>query len=152
MECPLCGARTASDASTCSACGRNFDEFNETMERGSDQAPTQLDSRAVRSSGSRPPWPVPERLQPGAKIGQRYEIERQLGEGGMGEVYLAYDRELDRRIALKLIRGDLANNQTTIDRFKREIQLSSRVTHKNVLRVYDVGEADGLKFLTMEYV
>src|SRR5262245_43422448 len=88
----------------------------------------------------------------GALIAGRYRIERILGEGGMGNVYLVEDRELERRVALKVIRPELARNALVIERFKREIQLSSTVTHKNVLRVYDLGESGGVKFLTMQYV
>jgi len=70
----------------------------------------------------------------------------------MGAVYLVRDSELDRDVALKVIRQEIAGNPEILERFKREIQLSSLVTHKNVLRVYDLGENDGIKFLTMQYV
>jgi serine/threonine-protein kinase len=70
----------------------------------------------------------------------------------MGSVYKVHDRELDRDAALKLIRAEIAGNPSTLDRFKREIQLSSKVTHPNVLRVFDLGETEGIKYLTMEYV
>jgi serine/threonine protein kinase len=75
-----------------------------------------------------------------------------LGVGGMGEVYKAKDIALGRLVALKVIRPELASNPAIIDRFKQEILLSSNVTHKNVIRIYDLGEADGMKFITMEYV
>lgn len=88
----------------------------------------------------------------GSLIGGRYNIIRMLGRGGMGAVYQAYDSELDRNVALKVIRTDLADDPMTLKRFKREIQLSSTVTHKNVLRVYDLGESQGVKYLTMQYV
>ncbi len=91
-------------------------------------------------------------LLPGQQIGTRYRIIRLLGRGGMGAVYQAFDNELDREVALKVIRADLAEDASVLQRFKREIQLSSTVTHKNVLRVYDLGESQGLKFLTMQFV
>jgi len=91
-------------------------------------------------------------LPEGFEIGHRYRVVRVLGRGGMGAVYRVLDRELDREVALKIIRPDIADNATTLDRFKREIMLASRITHKNVLRVYDLGEADGLKFVTMQFV
>ncbi len=69
----------------------------------------------------------------------------------MGEVYLANDRELEREVAIKLIRTELMTHPAILERFRREIQLATRITHKNVLRVYDLGDADGLKFLTMQY-
>src|SRR5437773_3294573 len=91
-------------------------------------------------------------LEPGAVLAQRYEILEILGEGGMGAVYKAMDRELSRPVALKVIRPDLAGNQAILDRFKQELLLAREVTHKNVIRIYDLGEAEGVKFITMEYV
>ena len=91
-------------------------------------------------------------LPEGLEIGHRYRVLRLLGIGGMGAVYRVRDKELDRDVALKLIRSEIADNPTTLERFKREIQLSSSVTHRNVLRVFDLGESDGIKFLTMQYV
>src|SRR6266702_4277529 len=91
-------------------------------------------------------------LLPGAVLGQRYEIQQVLGQGGMGAVYKARDREVNRIVAVKVIRPDLAGNAAIIDRFKQELILSHQVTHKNVVRIYDIGEADGVKFITMEYI
>jgi eukaryotic-like serine/threonine-protein kinase len=91
-------------------------------------------------------------LEPGQLLGQRYEVLQILGEGGMGAVYKARDIELNRMVALKVIRPDLAGNQAIIDRFKQELLLATQVTHKNVIRIYDLSEADGMKFITMEYV
>jgi tetratricopeptide (TPR) repeat protein len=91
-------------------------------------------------------------LPPGLEIGHRYQVVTLLGRGGMGSVYRVRDRELNRDVALKLIRPDIAEDAATLERFKREIQLSSAITHKNVLRVYDLGESDGIKFLTMQLV
>ncbi len=91
-------------------------------------------------------------LEPGDVLGGRYEILHLLGEGGMGAVYKARDRELDRPVALKLIRPELASNPSMLARFKQELLLSRQVTHKNVIRIYDLGDADGVKFITMEFV
>jgi len=91
-------------------------------------------------------------LRPGAVLGQRYEILRVLGQGGMGAVYKARDREVNRDIALKVIRPDLAGNSSILERFKQELVLSHQVTHRNVVRIYDLGDADGMKFITMEYI
>src|SRR5881409_1623956 len=91
-------------------------------------------------------------LSPGSVLAQRYEILQILGEGGMGAVYKADDRELNRPVALKVIRPDLAGNKSIIDRFKQELLLAHQVTHKNVIRIYDLGESEGLKFITMEYI
>jgi len=91
-------------------------------------------------------------LRPGTVLGRRYEIQQILGEGGMGAVYRARDREVNRTVALKVIRPELTGNSAILDRFKQELVLSHQVTHKNVVRIYDMGDADGIKFITMEYV
>ncbi len=91
-------------------------------------------------------------LSPGTVLGGRYEILGLLGEGGMGAVYKARDTAVDRLIALKVIRPDLASNPSILQRFKQELVLARQVTHRNVIRIYDLGEADGLKFITMEYI
>ncbi|MDR3677649.1 MAG: protein kinase, partial [Acidobacteriota bacterium] len=91
-------------------------------------------------------------LEPGDIIGGRYEILQLLGEGGMGAVYKALDREVERTVALKLIRPELAANPQILARFKQELLTAHQVTHKNVIRIYDIAEADGVKFITMEYV
>jgi tetratricopeptide (TPR) repeat protein/predicted Ser/Thr protein kinase len=75
-----------------------------------------------------------------------------LGQGGMGAVYKARDRELDRLIALKVIRPELATDPAILQRFKQELILSRNITHKNVVRIFDLGEADGIRFISMEYV
>jgi serine/threonine protein kinase len=91
-------------------------------------------------------------LRPDSVLCQRYEIKRILGEGGIGAVYQARDRELNRVVALKVIRPELSRNQAIIDRFKRELLLATQVTHRNVIRIYDLSEAEGMKFITMEFV
>src|SRR5437660_6876725 len=91
-------------------------------------------------------------LRPQSVIGLRYEILELLGRGGMGAVYKAKDREVNQMVALNVIRPHLANSPATIDRFKQELILARQVTHRNVIRIYDLAEADGVKFITMEYV
>ncbi|MGA7081295.1 MAG: tetratricopeptide repeat protein [Terriglobales bacterium] len=91
-------------------------------------------------------------LQPGVLFGERYEILGVLGQGGMGAVYKARDRELDRLIALKVIRPELATDPAILARFKQELILSRNITHKNVVRIFDLGEADGIRFISMEYL
>jgi len=119
-------------------------------------APTLLD--AGKRSGPPSPrpsassiWQLPA-LLPGTRLGGRYEILQTIGEGGMGAVYKAEDRELSRTVALKVIRPELASNPDILQRFKQELRLSHQVTHKNVIRIYDLGEGDGIKFITMEYI
>ncbi|HEX4782766.1 MAG TPA: protein kinase [Candidatus Sulfotelmatobacter sp.] len=88
----------------------------------------------------------------GTVIGRRYEILKILGEGGMGAVYKAKDLELNRVIALKVIKPELARNPEILQRFKQELILARQVTDRNVIRIFDLGEAGGIKFITMEYV
>ena len=97
--------------------------------------------------------PGPAGLLPaGGLLGGRYEILAQLGEGGMGAVYKALDRELDRVLAVKLIRDRYANEPAMLTRFKRELVLARQITHRNVIRIFDLGVADGMRFISMEYV
>jgi tetratricopeptide (TPR) repeat protein len=115
--------------------------------------PRSLKEWASQTSGAGPRSTASAAILPGGlEIGHRYRIGHLLGLGGMGAVYQARDLELERDVALKLIRSDIASDVSALDRFKREIQLSSRVTHRNVLRVYDLGENEGIKYLTMQFV
>ncbi|KAA6460341.1 tetratricopeptide repeat protein [Acidobacteria bacterium AB60] len=108
--------------------------------------------RSPPPAGAAASYPGPTQLQIGSTLGNRYEILELLGEGGMGAVYKAADLEVDRTVALKVIRPDMAANPEILARFKQELLLSSRVTHRNVIRIYDLGDADGVKFITMEYI
>jgi len=85
-------------------------------------------------------------------FGSRYRVEAMLGEGGMGAVYKAYDLELDRMVALKLVRPELTRDPGVYQRFKQELLLASKISHKNILRTHDLGEAPGVKFISMAYV
>jgi tetratricopeptide (TPR) repeat protein len=91
-------------------------------------------------------------FQPGTVLGSRYQILQMLGLGGMGAVYKARDTLLDRLVALKIIRPDLAADPSVVQRFKQEIILARQITHRNVVRVFDIGEADGVMFITMEFI
>ncbi len=88
----------------------------------------------------------------GPLLASRYEILGLIGVGGMGSVYRARDRELEELVALKVLRKDLVSTPGMLDRFRREVKLARRVTHRNVARVFDIGEHQGDKFLTMELV
>ena len=88
----------------------------------------------------------------GQRINDRYEIIKSIGEGGMANVYLAYDTILDRNVAIKVLRGDLANDEKFVRRFQREALSASSLSHPNIVAMYDVGEDDGLYYIVMEYV
>ena len=91
-------------------------------------------------------------IESGKKIDDRYEIIRPIGEGGMANVYLAYDPCLNRKVAVKILRGDLAADEKFVRRFQREAVSASSLTHPNIVEVYDVGEDHGKYFIVMEYV
>lgn len=104
------------------------------------------------SETERVPSPGRE-LQTGEVFANRYEILASIGKGGMGVVYRARDRQLDEEVALKLLRPEaLAKDKDLLTRFKDEIKLARRITHHNVLRTHDFGEADGISFISMEYL
>ena len=89
----------------------------------------------------------------GQVFADRYEVLGTLGKGGMGVVYRARDRQLDEVVALKLLRPEaLAADPTLLERFKQELKLARRITHRNVLRTHDFGETGGVPYISMEYV
>jgi serine/threonine protein kinase len=91
-------------------------------------------------------------LAPGSDFGARYRIEALLGQGGMGRVYKAYDKDLDRVVALKVVRHGVMGETDALKRFKQELVLASKISRKNILRIHDMGEVGGTKFITMAYV
>src|ERR1051326_8299171 len=90
-------------------------------------------------------------LAPGTQIG-RYEIRAKISEGGMGEVYLARDTQLDRQIAIKLLPAEIARDQQRLHRFLQEARAAAALSHPNIAHIYEIGEADGGHFIAMEYV
>lgn len=91
-------------------------------------------------------------IQKGQKINDRYQIIKSIGEGGMANVYLAFDTILERNVAVKVLRGDLANDEKFVRRFQREALSASSLSHPNIVEVYDVGEDNGIYYIVMEYI
>jgi eukaryotic-like serine/threonine-protein kinase len=92
-------------------------------------------------------------LEPGQTLASRYQIEGVLGVGGMGMVYKARDRELGEEVAIKTLKPEMiASDPSALERFKSEIKLARRISHRNVVRTHDLGESNGLYYITMEYV
>jgi serine/threonine protein kinase/tetratricopeptide (TPR) repeat protein len=127
-----------------------------TPSSGAKRRPFASGQSGVGSRASSSSWDAAHgdetALEPGTVLAGRYEILDVLGKGGMGSVYKAKDQELDRLVALKVIRPELARNAAIVDRFKQELRLSHLVTHKHVIRMYDLGEDAGMRFITMEFV
>ncbi len=88
----------------------------------------------------------------GHMINERYQVIKMIGEGGMANVYLAHDTILDRDVAVKVLRGDLADDEKFVRRFQREAIAASSLSHPNIVEMYDVGEDDGKYFIVMEYI
>jgi eukaryotic-like serine/threonine-protein kinase len=151
MVCPQCNTANSDESAECVKCATPLPAGDHTL------AP----DHTLGTGGQGWSVPVadgivtagaPKPLGVGTVLGERYEIVRLLGQGGMGAVYHARDRELEREVALKVIRSDMAANPEILRRFKQELILARQITHKNVIRIFDLGQADGIKFITMEYI
>src|SRR6267378_795066 len=159
MQCPLCQAENPPTATSCAKCSTplplNDLTLDGTASGGTPSAETTPRGASAWSIAVTPPPDAPyaggEELV-GTLLAERYEILELLGQGGMGAVYKARDTELGRLVALKLIRADLASNPEILRRFKQELILAREVTHRNVIRIFDLGQAKGFKFITMEFV
>src|SRR5258707_3257943 len=90
-------------------------------------------------------------LAAGTKLG-RYEIRSKIGEGGMGEVYLALDTKLDRKVALKILPAEVASHQDRMRRFTQEAKAAAALNHPHIAHIYEIGEDDGVNFIAMELI
>src|SRR5262245_35446545 len=149
MQCTNCGFENQASAATCVKCATPFPGSDMTLAGSAESTPSSSFTKAVPANA---PPTAPGAIEPGKVIGERFEILQLLGEGGMGAVYKAHDRELERDVALKLIRPELARNPEILQRFKHELILARQVTHRNVIRIFDLGQAAGHKYITMEYL
>jgi len=147
MNCPHCHTENSDSAARCKRCGRilslSDDGLEATVRAGAVSAP-QGSWRSASGNLLA--------LEPGAEFGPRYRIQSRLGQGGMGAVYKAHDKELDRTVALKLVRPNLMADPETMQRFKQELLLASKISHKNILRIHDLGDVEGVKFISMAYI
>ena len=153
MQCPLCQADNPPTAENCTKCSTPLPLADMTL------SPTAMGTAVSTQAWSVAVTPRPSseaaakgQLEPGTLLAERFEILQLLGQGGMGAVYKARDTELERLVALKLIRPELASHPEILRRFKQELILAREVTHRNVIRIFDLGQAQGIKFITMEYV
>src|SRR5689334_10638311 len=121
-----------------------------------EDADRTLDSnRTVGAPGDGPTLVSAEQgpeLAPGTMLADRYHVVQLLGLGGMGAVYKAFDRQLTRIVALKTILPELAATPTALRRFKQEVLLAQSIVHKNVVRIFDIGEQGAMKFITMDFI
>lgn len=129
-------------------------ELVDYLSHSSSPAPTvpSLGSPAGATQRLSTPHAHAGQLRPGALLDDRYEIKETLGSGGMGVVYRAWDRQLQEPVAIKTLRPEMwRDDSTMLERFKQEIRLARRISHRNVLRTHDLGEVNGTYFITMEY-
>jgi len=159
MQCPLCQTENLPTAGTCTKCSTplptNKPELGATISGGTlSEGKIPRATYAWSMAVDPPPEAVASQGEEliGVLLADRYEILQLLGQGGMGAVYKARDTELERLVALKLIRPELASNPEILRRFKQELILAREVTHRNVIRIFDLGQARGIKFITMEFV
>ncbi len=159
MICPACRNETGPSLDRCPHCGESLPPLlPDVVHLSSDdltvphrpEAHPSNDELTVLHQAEASAGPVQPSLERGT-FG-RYRIVRLLGAGGMGEVYEAYDEELGERVALKVIRADFAQSADADARFRRELSVARQVTHRNVVRIHDLGVADGRKFISMSFV
>jgi len=135
IKCPKCNSDNPDDTLYCGKCA----------------APLKSDT-GIPDSPTKTLETPKEELTTGSTFAGRYQIIEELGKGGMGRVYKAFDKEIKGKVALKLIRPDVAADEKTIERFRNELKVARDIAHKNVCRMYDINKEEGTYYITMEYV
>jgi serine/threonine protein kinase/Flp pilus assembly protein TadD len=135
MKCPKCHSENPADTFYCGRCGTELSSVKEISVSQTEtlQAPVQ-------------------ELTTGSTFAGRYQIIEELGHGGMGRVYKVLDTDIKEKIALKLLRPEMALDKETVERFSNELKLARKISHRNVCRMFDMGKAEGATFITMEFV
>lgn len=135
IECPKCQTDNPNQSKYCNKCATPLPLVEEIIESLTKTLDTPLTDIAR-----------------GTIFSDRYEVIEELGKGGMGKVYRVYDKEIKEEVALKIIKPEVAAEKKSIERFRNEIKLSRKITHKNVCRMYDINKDEDKYFFTMEYV
>ena len=135
MKCPKCQSDNPDASRFCAECGTQIDHSEE-----------------IEVSYTKTLETPKQELTTGSTFAGRYQIIEKLGEGGMGRVYKALDTEINEKIALKLIRPEIASDKHTIERFSSELKIARKVRHKNVCQMFDLNKEKGTYFITMEYI
>lgn len=135
MKCPKCDFENPDDTRFCGKCG------------------TQLpSSEEISVSGTKTFQAPRKELTVGGTFAGRYQVIEELGKGGMGRVYKVFDKEIKDKVALKLLNPEIASDKQTIERFRNELKLARKISHRNVCRMFDLSKEEGTHFITMEYV
>ena len=135
MKCPKCQADNPDDTLFCGKCGTKFEAEEEV-------SPSFTKTVEIPT----------EELTRGSVIADRYEIIEELGKGGMGKVFRVEDKKIKEEVALKLIKPEIAADKKTIERFSNELKFARKIAHRNVCKMYDLGEEEGTYYITMGYV
>jgi serine/threonine protein kinase/Tfp pilus assembly protein PilF len=135
MKCPKCSFENSPDANFCNRCAtRLILGKEETSSHNGDTKEIQTE------------------LSPGSIFAGRYQVIEELGRGGMGKVYKVVDREVNEKIALKLLKPEIAGDEKFLERFRDELKLARQISHRNVCRMFDLNKNEGIYYITMEYV
>ncbi|MCJ7565466.1 MAG: protein kinase [Candidatus Aminicenantes bacterium] len=135
MKCPKCDFDNLSDTRFCGNCGSS-------LYRSEQAAVPPAETLRM---------PLKE-LATGNIFARRYEVIEELGKGGMGRVYKVFDKKIKEKVALKLLRLEISSDEETVERFSNELKYARKIIHKNVCRMFDLGEEEGTHYITMEYV
>jgi serine/threonine protein kinase/Tfp pilus assembly protein PilF len=135
MKCPKCNFDNPGDSKFCKECGTQI-----------------ISSKEIAAPLTETLETPKEELTTGSTFAGRYQIIEELGKGGMGKVYKAVDKEINTKVALKLIKPEVAADKKTIERFRNELKMARDISHKNVCRMYDLNKEEGNYYITMEYV
>ena len=135
IKCPKCHHENPSDTVFCGKCGTQF------------EPPEDITSSPTETLEA-----PKEELTTGSIFAGRYQIIEELGKGGMGRVYKVLDKDINEKVALKLLKPEIASDEKTIERFRNELKLARKVAHKNVCRMFDLGKEKGTHYITMEFV
>ncbi|HOI45100.1 MAG TPA: inactive serine/threonine-protein kinase VRK3, partial [Candidatus Aminicenantes bacterium] len=134
MRCPRCQADNPDTQRFCGECG------------------AQLLPDEITTAGTATLGDSAKRLSLGSIFGGRYQIIEELGRGGMGKIYRALDLKLQEEVALKIIKPEISSDKKTIERFGNELKLARGISHKNIGRMYELMEDEGIRYITMEYI
>ena len=135
VKCPKCDTDNTSDSQFCKKCATQLPSLKETF-----ASPTETVQTPIKE------------LTTGSTFAGRYQIIEELGKGGMGKVYKVFDTDIKEKVALKLLKPEIASDRETIERFSNELKYARKISHRNVCRMYDLGKSEGTYFITMEYV
>ncbi len=134
-KCPICQLENPETSLFCAGCGTKLEAAREL---------SLFQTETLQT-------PIKE-LTTGSTFAGRYQVIEELGKGGMGRVYKVYDTKIKEKVALKLIKPEIASDRETVERFSNELRLARKIGHRNVCRMFDLGETEGSHFITMEYV